>query len=85
MAFIVPAFDTLEEVEEYYRSCFAYWTRRGDPSSVAACKAFWWDCVEVWTAAASWNPAKESFAMQRRGYTPGAPVPEASRVEAGNA
>lgn len=84
MSNTVPDYSTPEEVRQYFETCRAYWFRQGDSPAVAACKAFWWDCVEIWNLS-GWNQAKESFALSWRGYRPGSPVPEASRVETGNA
>lgn len=76
--------DTIEAVEEYFNTCKGYWERKGDPPSVAFCKALWWDCVETFNFGKSWNPAKIEFVNQYRRYTPGGPIPEESRVESGN-
>ena len=80
----VPDYSTLAEVQQYFDACSAYWVRNGDSPAVAACKAFWWDCVEVWNIS-GWDQAKEDFARSFRGYRPGNPVPEPRCVEAGNA
>lgn len=63
--------------------------QQADPDHVAlvlaaTCKAFWWDCVEIWNMS-GWNQAKESFALAFRGYRPGDPIPEFCCVEQGNA
>ena len=75
--------DTIEAVTEYFNTCRAYWERNGDPPSIAFCKALWWDCVEVFNSANSWNPAKIQFVNQYRPYKPGAPIPEVSSVTSG--
>ncbi len=64
------------ETAKYFNTCKEYWMRNGDSESVAASKAFWWDCVEVWNADNSWNDEKRKFANDFRGYTPGDPVPD---------
>lgn len=84
MSNTVPNYSTPEEVRQYFETCRAYWLRQGDRPAVATCKAFWWDCVEIWNMS-GWNPAKESFAWSWRGYRPGGPIPEPSNVETGNA
>lgn len=74
---------TYEEVQEYFDTCKAYWMRIGNTEGVATCKAFWWDCVEVWNMDDSWNEDKEKFARDFRGYRKGDPVPDAAVVEEG--
>ena len=81
----VPDYRTPEEIRQYFDACRAYWIRHGDTPGVATCKAFWWDCVEVWNIDSSWDQAKETFALAFRGYRPGNPVPESCCVESGNA
>ena len=75
---------TANEVQAYFDMCKAYWERLGNPSAVATCKAFWWDCVEVWNMDKSWNDEKKAFAKAFRGYVPGNPIPDESVVEAGD-
>ena len=84
MGIIVPDYSNTEEIRQYFDACCAYWIRHGDSPAVAACKAFWWDCIEIWNLS-GWTPAKEAFAVSFRGYRPGDPVPEACCVESGNA
>lgn len=84
MSNTVPDYSTPEEVQQYFDACRAYWVRNGDSAGVATCKAFWWDCVEIWNLS-GWNQARESFALAFRGYRPGDPVPESRCVEQGNA
>ena len=72
-------------IQNYFNSCVDYWMSKGDSIDAAIAKAIWWDCVEVWNADKSWTDEKVVFINQWRKYEPYGPVPEAKRVEEGNA
>lgn len=73
---------TIEEVREYFDQCKAFWLRQGDSETVAACKAFWWDIVQI-SNLFGWTPGKEQFAHEFCGYKPHNPEPAKEEVEAG--
>ena len=80
----VESFDTIEAIEAYFEQCRQYWLRNGDMEAVAFAKAFYWDCIEIWTyARKEWTSAMEKFAMDTRGYRKGDPLPPPERVEHG--
>ncbi len=75
----------MENIEEYFGTCVAYWMSTGVSEGVATCRAIWWDCVEVWNADKSWTEDKITFINRYRKYKPYDPVPETEMVEEGNA
>lgn len=75
----------MENIKKYFEICVNYWMSTGVSRGVATVRAIWWDCVEVWNADRSWTEEKIKFINQYRSYKPYDPVPEAARVEEGNA
>lgn len=76
-------YNSIDEVKEFYEQCKAFWIRQGDSEIVAACKAFWWDIVQLTEEFHSWEPAKEQFCLKCAGFKPGDPQPSRESVEAG--
>ena len=76
---------TMNEIENYFNQCVAYWMGTGVSKGVATVRAIWWDCVEVWNADKSWDANKIEFINRWRKYKPYDPVPESELVESGNA
>lgn len=75
----------MNNIESYFNSCVNFWVSTGVSKGVATVRALWWDCVEVWNFDKSWTPEKVEFINRYRRYEPYGPVPEAKRVEEGNA
>lgn len=75
---------TIEEVRDYFDKCRSFWLRNGDSETVATCKAFWWDLVQI-SNQFGWTMAKERFAQDFCGYKPYEPEPTKEEVEAGTA
>ncbi len=75
----------MKHIKEYFNSCVEYWKNTGDPTSVAVCKALWWDCAETWNAGKSWDQGKYTFFNQYRKYEPYSQLPEVAAIESGNA
>lgn len=73
---------TISEVRAYFEQCKAFWLRQGDSETVAACKAFWWDIVQI-SNLFGWTDAKRQFAKEFCGYEPHTPEPTKAEVEAG--
>lgn len=75
----------MENIEDYFGTCIAYWMTTGVSKGVATVMALWWDCVEVWNADKSWTPTKIEFVNRYRKYKPYDPIPEPDAVREGNA
>lgn len=75
----------MENIENYFGTCVAYWISTGLSECAATVRAVWWDCVEVWNADKSWTEDKIAFINRYRKYKPYDPVPEIKMVEEGNA
>ena len=75
----------MENIENYFGTCVAYWMSTGLSEGVATVRALWWDCVEVWNADKSWTEDKIKFINRYRKYTPYDAIPEEDKVKKGNA
>lgn len=75
----------MENIENYFGTCVAYWMSTGLSEGVATVRALWWDCVEVWNADKSWTEDKIKFINRYRKYTPYDVIPDEDRVREGNA
>ena len=75
----------MENIENYFGTCVAYWMSTGLSEGAATARAVWWDCVEVWNADKSWTEDKIVFINRYRKYKPYDPVPGKNMVEEGNA
>lgn len=75
--------NTIEEVRDYFNQCKAFWLRQGASETVAICKAFWWDIVQISNTYNCWTPGKEQFALEFCGYHPHDPEPTKEEVESG--
>lgn len=53
--------NTTKACWEYWETCKNYWVRTGNSEELAAAKAYWYDCREVWDFDHSWNDAKREF------------------------
>ena len=76
--------NTVEEVQQFFDQCVAFWQRQGDDLDVARCKAFWWDIVEISDSFDGWNDAKRQFAKDLCGYVPGNQMPCEADIRSGN-
>ena len=76
--------NTLEDVQQFFDQCVAFWQRQGDDLDVARCKAFWWDIVEISDGFDGWNDAKRQFAIDMCGYKPGDRMPCEADIRSGN-
>lgn len=75
----------MDNIKNYFDSCVSFWMSTGLSKGAATVRAIWWDCVDVWNFDKSWTEDKVKFINQYRKYKPYDPVPEAKRVEEGNA
>lgn len=77
-------FNSVEEVQQFFDQCVAFWQRQGDDLDVARCKAFWWDIVEISDSFDAWGDAKLQFANNLCGFKPGGKIPCEADVRSGN-
>ena len=75
--------NTIEEVRGFFEQCKTFWLRQGNSETIATCKAFWWDIVQVSNEFNLWTPGKIQFANEFCGYKSGDVEPTSEEVEAG--
>lgn len=75
----------MENIENYFGTCVAYWMSTGVSKGVATVRTIWWDCVEVWNADKSWTEEKVKFINRYRKYKPYDAIPDEEYIAEGNA
>lgn len=66
----------MENIEDYFGTCIAYWLSRGLTKKDAIKRAFWWDCVEMWNENDAWTETKVQFVRRyTKKYNPHDEIP----------